>query len=239
MIPISPLKVLMRYVDLEKFHNMLETSSLFFCRADKFSDPFEGSLPKREYDFRNKRGFVKGFEQLHLNMKKFTLINCWHINENESDAMWKLYLKSNEGIAIQTTVDKLCSALNNSKSTFLVNKVRYLDYDKDIWFDEKDYPESSYNAIKPLIHKRIEFAHENEFRILFEIDHEYQTSDYWEKEKSSIGKNIEIDFSNLIDKIILPPNSDEKVREKVEGIMNKFGYKLEICISKLMNKPYY
>jgi hypothetical protein len=132
MIPISPRKVLMRYIDLAKFHDMLETSSLFFCRADKFSDPFEGSLPKREYDYRNKQGFVEGFEQLHLKMKKFTLINCWHINENESDAMWRLYLKTNEGVAIQTTIGKLCFALDKSTSTFRVSKVRYIDYDKDI-----------------------------------------------------------------------------------------------------------
>jgi hypothetical protein len=89
------------------------------------------------------------------------------------------------------------------------------------------------------VHKRIEFIHENEFRILFDIDFDYQIPDYWDKEQSSIEKKIEIDFSNMIDKIILPPNSDDKVREKVEDIINEFGYKLDICNSKLKNKPYY
>ena len=36
-----------------------------------------------------------------------TAVNCWHINEHESAAMWDLYLKSNEGIAIQSTYQKL------------------------------------------------------------------------------------------------------------------------------------
>lgn len=36
---------LWRYMSLEKFVNMLETKSLFFTRADKFEDPFEGFIP--------------------------------------------------------------------------------------------------------------------------------------------------------------------------------------------------
>lgn len=240
MIPVEPDKVIMRYIDLDKLYNMLETSSLFFCRADKFSDPFEGSLPEKEYVYRNKQGHTTGFEKLHRDMKKFTLINCWHINENESDAMWRLYLKSNEGVAVRTTIGKLCSVLNNCTSTFRVSKVRYIDYEKDIWFDKKNYPVSSYNAIIPLMHKRIEFDHEKEFRILFDIDHEYRIPDYWNKEKSSIGKNIEIkDLATIIDKLILPPNSDEIVKEKVVEITNKFRCSTEICKSKLMDKPYY
>ncbi|MDP3434115.1 MAG: DUF2971 domain-containing protein [Bacteroidota bacterium] len=240
MIPVEPDKVIMRYIDLEKLNDMMETSSLFFCRADKFPDHFEGSLPQKEYESRIRRGFVSGFERLHLNMKKFTLINCWHINENESDAMWRLYLKSNEGVAVQTTIEKICSVLKNSHSTFRVSKVRYIDYEKDIWYDDEEYPVKSYNAIIPLVHKRNEYKHENEFRILFDIDHAYQSPDYWANAESSIGKKIEIrDIARIIDRLILPPSADEIVRDKVEKIMDKFNCNIEICKSKLMNKPFY
>jgi hypothetical protein len=240
MIPANPDNVLLRYIDLEKFQDMLETSSLFFCRADKFSDPFEGSLTKNDYDWRKKQSWeLNWYGNQHLNLKKFTLINCWHINEYESDAMWRLYLKTNEGVAIQTTVGKLCSALNKSESKFRVSKVRYINYEREIWYDKNDYPQTAYNFYIPLVHKRIEFCHENEFRILHDIEYQDQIPDYWDNEPFSIGKKIKIDLSKMIDKIILPPTSDAEVRLKVESILNKFGYQIEICNSKLMNDPYY
>ena len=40
-------------------------------------------------------------------------INCWHLNDHESAAMWKLYLKSNEGIVIQSTFTNLNTVLPN------------------------------------------------------------------------------------------------------------------------------
>ncbi|NLE62949.1 MAG: hypothetical protein GX612_03820, partial [Bacteroidales bacterium] len=89
---------LWRYMDLEKFESLLKNSSLFFCRADRFADPFEGSIPKREV-----KENISGLSNQHILMKKQKIINCWHINNNENDSMWKLYLKSNEGIAIRTT----------------------------------------------------------------------------------------------------------------------------------------
>ena len=43
--PPDDRDTLWRYMSLEKFVNMLETKSLFFTRADKFEDPFEGFIP--------------------------------------------------------------------------------------------------------------------------------------------------------------------------------------------------
>lgn len=36
-----------RYMDFTKFMSLLDTKKLFFTRADKFEDPFEGSWPKK------------------------------------------------------------------------------------------------------------------------------------------------------------------------------------------------
>lgn len=40
-------------------------------------------------------------------------ISCWHMNEYESAAMWKLYAKSSDAIAIQTTFQKLCESIGD------------------------------------------------------------------------------------------------------------------------------
>jgi hypothetical protein len=48
-----------------------------------------------------------------LNKKwpRYSAINCWHTNEHESAAMWKLCLKSDEEIAVQSTYEKVRDSL--------------------------------------------------------------------------------------------------------------------------------
>ena len=37
---------LWRYMDFTKFVSLIATKKLFFCRSDRFDDPFEGSYSK-------------------------------------------------------------------------------------------------------------------------------------------------------------------------------------------------
>jgi hypothetical protein len=46
--------VIWRYLDFTKFVEMVSSKSLFFSRADKFQDPFEGSLLKKTLERRLK-----------------------------------------------------------------------------------------------------------------------------------------------------------------------------------------
>jgi hypothetical protein len=169
-LPLEPVSTIWRYFDLEKFKSLLETQSLFFCRADKFSDPFEGSLPKMEAENRKKKmwkisefpGYNFGLKQIvenisslqedHINFKR-TIVNCWHINKNESDAIWRLYLKDNEGVAIQSTTERIYKTIKDIPEVIGLSKVRYLDYEKDIWYHPVDYPNLAYNFYSPIVHK--------------------------------------------------------------------------------------
>jgi len=225
---------LWRYMDLEKFESLLKNSSLFFCRADRFADPFEGSIPKREV-----KENISGLSNQHILMKKQKIINCWHINNNENDSMWKLYLKSNEGIAIRTTFERLKLAFVNTIEQVFCSQVRYLDYEKDIWYHETDYPHTSYNLFIPLIHKRIEFIQENELRLIHSIDYPEFSNEYWEKQPIEKGKNIRIDINVLVDEIYCAPTCDDYQISKIEGIIQKYGYEFDVKKSKLSSQPYY
>ena len=107
---------LWRYMDLSKFIAMLQTSSLFFARADTLGDPFEGSTTRRnalaaEYIIANRHtienlaGWRKFTDEQILEIYQMisqsarssvTMVyaNCWHMNEHKSAAMWKLYSQS-------------------------------------------------------------------------------------------------------------------------------------------------
>lgn len=40
-------------------------------------------------------------------VKKRFAISCWHINDYENEALWKIYTNQGQGIAIETTTEKL------------------------------------------------------------------------------------------------------------------------------------
>ena len=99
-----------RYMDFSKFVEILDRKSLFFTRSDKFEDKFEGSYPKANFDSSNKNyqeDFLVWSKKVRERIRPYMLINCWHINQCESSAMWKLYSQCNEAIAIQTTFGNL------------------------------------------------------------------------------------------------------------------------------------
>jgi hypothetical protein len=61
-------------------------------------------------------------------MRNWPLINCWHMNEYESVAMWNLYSKAKEAIAIVSTYTRLRECLNEN---FWIEEVQHIDYDRD------------------------------------------------------------------------------------------------------------
>jgi len=249
--------IIWRYLDLDKFECLLSEKGLFFCRSDKFSDPFEGSIPKKESDFRvitemelaeiHKRKItheeaVKNSNKtgtLHKELKRSFTVNCWHINQGESDAMWRLYLKSNEGVAIQSTVQRLHQSLDGFGEEIYITKVRYIDFDKDVWFHRELYPRKSYNIFTPIVHKRMAFAHESELRVFQQINEAVRNENYWDKKPNHMGNLIPTDIDNLIEKIILPPTADDDVKDKVVDLLKKYDLVRDIEQSKLNEEPTY
>jgi hypothetical protein len=105
--PLNEEVKIWRYMDFTKFTCLLDKSALFFSRADKLGDPFEGSYPK--YNLENRPIIYKDkiedkalaiFSQFIKRLREFTFINSWHMNAYESAALWKIYLKSNEGYMV-------------------------------------------------------------------------------------------------------------------------------------------
>lgn len=257
LIKIDENVKIWRYLSFDKFESLLRDKSLFFCRADKFSDPFEGSLPKKEienrlrairqtalgtnYQFEEKDifGHAETLSAHHKILKSRFVINCWHINLGESDAMWRLYLKDNEGVAIQSTPKKLFKSLENSLEKIHPSKIRYLNYDTDLWYDSIDYPYKNYNFFVPLIHKRMEFVHESEFRLLIDVSNSQDWEHNWENEPIHIGRLVTTNVVDLVEKIILSPTCDEITKAKIIDLANKYHYKFSFEDSKLKEDPLY
>lgn len=230
-----------RYMDFTKFVSLLDKSSLFFVRADKLGDPFEGSHPKRAVklretiipeEFKTKEELFKGWAEWTQTWLKYTVISCWHLNEQESAAMWKLYLKSDEGIAIQSTFSRLSNSIHPKRRKAIhIYKVKYIDY-------EKGMAPVNYHPIIPFFCKRKSFAHERELRAVRQT---ILPPEGLSKVKpiQHGGKYIKVNLDLLIERIYLAPSSPTWLFELVKSVERKYGLNKEICQSSLDKAPLY
>lgn len=191
-----------RYMDLAKYLAILQRRSLFFPRATLLGDPFEGSSTKpmvaeRQYIMRNWNvdQFLVG--EHFKNLVEKYLVSCWHINEHESAAMWSLYLRSNEGVCIQSTYRRLRSCL---PKCVLIGEVKYIDYQTEGF--------SSGMVFNFIMHKRKSFGHERELRAVFwEMDGTPDAQPYKTKIEPA-GLWIEVDLPSLIETVHISPAAE-------------------------------
>ena len=239
--PDNPDIKVWRYLDFTKLISLIDTRRLFFSRADLFDDPFEGSYPKinvkaREFvppeiPLEGRAKFVEAMKKMgntNRHWPKYTAISCWHMNEYESAAMWSLYLKSDEGIAVQSTFKKLKKSIIDEEKVYL-GLVKYIDY-------EKDYIEAG-NILGPFVHKRKSFEHERELRgVLMKWPTSSGTINF-KNETITGGVPVKVDIEELIEKIYVAPNSPIWFADLVRTAIKRYGYDIEVIHSKLNNSP--
>lgn len=226
-----------RYLDFTKYVSLLSSQSLFFSRSDLFDDPYEGAtshanirlrpdvykdspIPKEIFDHLSE--FAEWSRQ-------WTYINCWHMNEYESAAMWKLYAKTNESVAIQSTYEKLTNSLPSEDIS--VGIVKYIDYENE-WLPEG-------NAFWPFVHKRKSFEHEKELRCLVQ---ELPFDDKGIKRDLSnqkFGCEMSINLNKLIEAVYVAPDAPNWFLELVKNVTKKYGFSFEVYQSLLAKSPVY
>jgi hypothetical protein len=220
-----------RYMDFTKFVSLLDREALFFVRSDKLLDPYEGFYPKANDDCFGSANATQKFSEAN---RKETYINCWHMNDHESAAMWKVFLKSDEGIAIQSTFARLREGFNYSFPDVFAGVVRYIDHDTDSI--PTSYPkietgriiddsDSSINAFAPFLYKRKSFEYEQELRIIFG-DLKPQKEPVY----------VKVNLDKLIESIYVAPAAEPWFPELVDSIVKKYKLELNVVQSKLYNK---
>lgn len=158
------------------------------------------------------------------------LVNCWHANNRESEAMWRLYSDNGKGIAITTNIELLIKAFQDTDTdkTINVGKVRYLDFDNHN-FSISDCTVDGY--ILPLI-KRDSFRHENEVRIHTSFDLFGKSLDEVQITPCVLPVNV----SALIEQIYISPYAKEPFVSSTKEICKLYNIDEDkIIISNLLN----
>jgi hypothetical protein len=157
-------------------------------------------------------------------------VNCWHVGDHESAALWKLYADDNAAIAIKSTVGRLSDSLTAPKGVELIgSEVRYLDYERE------DIPFG--NILQPAFTKRHSFEHEHEFRVmLWSIGAESSTPPI-QLDRIPGGVEIDCDPVQLVEEIVVSPYALGWVAETIKSALEAVGFTRPVRQSTLMRGP--
>lgn len=168
--------------------------------------------------------------------KNWIFINCWNIGKYESDLMWHRYTKSQDSIAITTTLDKLKIANESCPKAVYCKKIDYLTPDVATY---KERVEKYFRGLPKLFliirlffDKKIEFRHDDELRLIY-VDTEtfsgdstaiYEGIGLTEYKVEKTYHKLDFDPALIIDKIILHPKASKKFKEELLEKLNNLGY---------------
>ena len=196
--------ILWRYFKSEHFCDLINTSTLYFSRADKFEDKNEGITTDGTYReiqnqlndpvLANVMTFVKD------DMRNYMFVSCWHMCDEEAQDMWTEYGAC--GIAIQTTFGQLKAAISDEREV-AIRPVQYVT---------PDYVAQNGDPHEQMLLKHLKYASEKEVRLIHCAD-----------SPSAIGLKLTVDLGPLINKAVMAPNSSKEKVEQIKSLLNKQG----------------
>jgi hypothetical protein len=249
---------LWRYMDFAKFVSLVMRRKLWFSRPDRFEDKWEGSYGRLNQTEPLRRVIPSVGTLDDLTPEQFALIaefdaasreaswdelrlfygvSCWHHNEVESAAMWKIYGRAGAEIAVLSTYAQLRDSLQIGEGQHLVMcKVSY----------EKDYEDLYIKTPRPwstLTHKRLSFCYEQEYRVIV-WEWQTQVAETQKAMQAMVGKptdatkpgridlsgydagggvEIPVDLDLLIERVFVSPTSNDPFRTLVSDFCQEHG----------------
>lgn len=206
-----------RYMDLDKFHSLLNEKALYLCRADRLQDRFEGTYSRRQIiemkDYLNKIDVPQMIESERERRRKDrqkTYICCWCMSECDLDLMWKGYVRNPPGVSIKSSVRRLkniCDKADEEYWPLDISTVTYFDHAGGENIDYVGTPTT-------FLHKDIHFKLDNELRII----HCPPIS-----EPTPSHVYLKIDLRDLIEKVVFQPKTKEGNLKSVREALNIAG----------------
>lgn len=235
--PADDKAVIWRFMDFPAFIDFLDSSSLHFSRLDALEDPFEGYGTAMDYlkfklpeqIFRASGGTsvqprdkleqwraqqARDYEQnqaltllRRIQVAETSWVNCWHLIEEESVALWKIYHGQNKPIAVQSTVAALREAISgDGDNAVSIGLVHY----------SEDSPKVALSAAKQALTKTRAFAFEHELRAILIPGPAKQVA-------LGTGTKVAADLQALVAAVRVSPVAETWRVELVQRLMERHG----------------
>lgn len=244
---------LCRIITVDRLFELLVSKKNTLVSPSLWEDPFESFTSKAK---------IKLDETIIIYNPR-TWGQCWTTRINETDAMWRIYTPSKNGVKIKTTARKLMdSFLISSEVSKLIKEADENEKDRNKFNDAYFVPgiytdiflgKVKYLSIKRIIDpihlremfsenannilfvKRLEFKHENEFRIILDYFH----SDFMNMDLHEQVFHYTFNFNEIIDEIVFDPRMDKNLFSAYQSYIKSLGFKGKVKQSRLYSLPKY
>lgn len=146
----------------------------------------------------------------YADIRQTLFVNCWHLGDHESEAMWRIYCGREDGIAIVLPYSRLRDSVETA-DTF-IGKVDYIPYETGML--------KRFGQFSPGMHKRIEFEYEHEARII-----QRRAIDSG-SEQPVLSARIAWDPEAYIERVVISPYSSPWYADIVKGVVDKVAPQL-------------
>ena len=212
-----------RFTDFHKFYSMLLTESLHFSRLDRLEDQFEGHYSRGTLEFFQKAHDDPDAESILYLIKilvdpirKKAFVNCWHMNDYESDLLWHRYSSMSGGVAIASTAKRLRDCFQKE---VYIGEVEYFDLKHVMPYD---------NPLRRVVFKLKEYQDEHELRAIIP----------YESDKKFTGLQVKVNLHDLIESVYISPKSQKWFKKLVKSTIKKFGLNIPVNESIFSQKPF-
>jgi hypothetical protein len=209
-----------RYMNIEKLLSILSDQTLFFASVKTLaqSDRYEGRPTPTEMAANGLVPSVaKKLDRYNAHTIGSLFFNCWHMNDSESDAMWKIYVAGTGGVAIRSNIARLKQCFQKAQQEISLGQIEYIgdNHTSRGFYD---------HMVQRFMRKRLAFRHEQEVRLVY----------YHENRRriSFPGVSIPVDVNVLIEKIVISPRAENWFLPLVKTVLNKFGYNIDVVPSE-------
>lgn len=208
---IRPNTKIFRIFRQDRFFDLFEKQENTLVKPSKWEDPFENVFLRSPV-------ILPNGERTEFDFHDEVFGQCWTL-ERSSDAMWRIYSKSNDAIRVRTSVGTLIESLASVHGKFssarcFIGRVNYetqkglREFGKNMF---KLYPVAAEAIAQSLLIKRNAYKHENEVRMIYIAS----------KEEAQLGSiyKYRIDPITLVNQVMvdgrIPQNKFRELKEKI------------------------
>lgn len=200
-----------------------------------WDDPFENLVFQQTATLSN--GQTVSFDSIR---EKF-YGQCWTLNTEETDALWRIYSPNKDGVRVKTTLRKLFDNFYDptykwAMIAFYIGKINYeTSAQIQTFFEDPEnlemiFDTSGKGSVQTLLVKRTEFMHENEVRLIYSANSETDDT-------TSRIYQYNFDPNIILDELLFDPRFDEGLYATKKAEFAAQGFTKSIDKSKLYHVP--
>ncbi len=212
--------IIRRYINFEKFVYLLK-EGLFCPKSSLFEDQWEGLVapPLESRDSNYINNFAKAREWIY--------VSCWHMEPDESYAMWKIYGKHEFSVCVETSSTKIDELFKEHNSSVAVYSGK-VEYHKP----SNKYESAVANVLREKeafvknglwtyathhLTKHIAYQFEKEYRAII-IDKSFNLN----LRNTLSGITLKINPKEIIDAVIISPRAPDWFSNIVQDILIRY-----------------